>query len=358
MARRGTWLGRYLCGLTIAAAGIGAAWATPNNTAFVDPKNGADNVACGGADAPCQTLDRALNNITAGGSVYILSGGTFGPVYLTGAVTIVGPADQSAVITFITATPPGCIGAPFGTCGLATANFALEVAAGIADTIKLKNLTIDNANGTNGAVKLGNAFNVSMDRVVMRGGTGTIPQIMTVAPAFAASQFQLFISHCDVGFSASGGGILLQPQGSASVESDILASEIHNARFGLKLDGTATTQQVRASVTDTEFFAFNGSGVALVGTGSGLVFANLIRNNVMNAGQQGVQLNGLQAQAVFDANRITRNHIGVNTQGTPGSLPLAFTYSNNRIVGNSFNCEVNGANAACATVLSSPLTEF
>jgi len=346
-------LGTLVGTLALAAAAAAIASEAPNNTAYVDPKSGVDSGSCGAPATPCASLNQGLNNIAAGGSVFIVSGGTFGPVYLNGAVTIVGPADRSAVVMFLASTAPGCIGAAVGSCGLPTANYALEVAASASDTIKLKNLVIDNAAGTNGAVKIGNAFNVSLDRVVVLGGSGTIAQMMLVAPE-TNTQFQLFMSHCDIGFSTSGGAVLVRPLTGTGVEADVVASEFHNAKFGLKLDSTATLGFVRAAVTDSEFFSFNGSGLALVGTGTGFSFLHLGHSNVQNSGMFGVQVNGVDSQAVLDESRITRNHIGINAQGNPS----IFTYGNSRIVTNALNCAVNGADTDCTLVLNHPLTEF
>src|SRR5262249_54303651 len=65
-------------------------WATPpNNTAFVDPKGGADSAGCGAVTSQCATLNQALANISSGGTVYVQSGATFGPIALTTSVSIV-----------------------------------------------------------------------------------------------------------------------------------------------------------------------------------------------------------------------------------------------------------------------------
>src|SRR5262249_19590688 len=145
----------------------GLSWAAPlNNTAFVDPKSGLDSGTCGGVTQQCATLNQALQNITSGGVIYVQSGASFGPIYLTAPVSIVGPDDGSLNIVWSN-TAPGCVGAAAGTCGLPTANYAVEIAAGANDTIKFKNVLFNNGGGTNGAMKIGNAFNVSMTATVL-----------------------------------------------------------------------------------------------------------------------------------------------------------------------------------------------
>src|ERR1022692_4689152 len=139
--------------------------ASPYNFAFVDPKGGTDSITCGAQTQQCLTLNQALANITAGGIVFIQSGAVFGPIYLTDNVSIVGPADQSATINFLPGTHPGCIGpfaGPINDCTGADANYAVEVSATSTTTVKLKNIIINNGFGTNGALKIGNAFGVSL----------------------------------------------------------------------------------------------------------------------------------------------------------------------------------------------------
>src|SRR6185295_13288297 len=128
--------------------------------------------------------------------------------------------------------------------------------------------TVNNGAGTNGAMKIGNAFGVSLNKMTIRGGSGTIAQMMTVTPNTGA-QFQLFVSGSDIAFSSSGGGVLVQPQGSTSVAAHFLTSEVHNSFFGLKLDASLTSGVLAASIDNTEFFSFNGNGVAIIATGSG-----------------------------------------------------------------------------------------
>ena len=73
-------LGLLLGPVAIMAAGIAPSLASPpNNTAYVEPTTGIDSGTCGAATAPCATLNQALANVTSGGSIYVLSGGTFGP---------------------------------------------------------------------------------------------------------------------------------------------------------------------------------------------------------------------------------------------------------------------------------------
>jgi hypothetical protein len=327
--------------LVATAAGL------PNNTAFVDPKGGADSGTCGTVTNQCATLNQGLANVTSGGVVYVQSGATFGPVYLTSSVAITGPEDGSLSIVWNGASAPGCVGQAAGTCGVSTASYGLEIAAGASDTIKLKNILINNGGGTNGAVKVGNAQNVKMTRIVLRGGTGSPPQLMTVTPN-TGSQFQLFIKDGDVAYS-SGGGVLVQPQGSTSAVVDISGTEVHNLKFGFKFDasGTMAAGGIQVSINKAEALNFSGSGIALIGTGSAIARLVVARSNLLNSGQVAVQVNGANALANIYLNTIFGNAIGVNSL----SGGVIKTLSNNDF-GNGIDCSINSVSTPCSSVLS------
>jgi len=292
-----------------------------------------------------QEPQRGLGQRVPGGTVYIQSGGVFGPVYLTGGVTIVGPADRSAVIRFASGTAPGCVSSAPGNCGAATAAYALEISAASGDAFRLENLTIDNGAGPNGAIKVGNAGNVAMSRVTVLGGTGAAPQIILVAPS-ASGQLNVAMSQCDVGGSATGGALLVQPQSTADTRLELLDCQLHNAKFGLKLDATgivSTLRNIQAEANDSDFYSFNGSGVATIGGTNVLVLATLHHVKVFNAGGFGIQANQINAQVLLDASKITQNATGVNVQ----SGGQVFTAGNNVIAGNGVDCTLNGGGVNC-----------
>jgi len=340
-------------GIGHAAAAMGCGNALPFNKAFVHPTSGVDVGGCGPVGSPCKTLNQALQGVCPGGTVVIVAPGAFGPIYLTQPVTIVGLADRSVSINW-SSTAPGCVAffSP-GNCGLAIANYAVEIAGSPGDIYRFENIVIDAAGSPNGAVKVGNAFNVSMTGVVIRGGTGAIPQMMLVAPS-TGTQFQLFMSHCDVGFSTTGGGVLVQPA-SATTAADlqIAESEFHNAKFGVKLSVTATSGAVQGSIDSSKFYAMNGSGIAAANAGQinngQFVAVALSRNNVVNSGAQGVQINGNGATFFLYHNTIANNAVGVNIQNSG----VGFTTGTNLIHQNGNNCVLDGTAAVCSTVLGS-----
>jgi hypothetical protein len=305
----------------------------PNNAAYVDPKGGTDSGTCGAQTNQCLTLNQALANLSSGGIVYIQSGGLFPPIYLTQNVSIVGPEDGSASILW-SATAPGCVGGAPGSCGLATANYAVEIAGTSSTTVKLSHLGINNGTGTNGAMKIGNAFNVRMNGLVLRGGSGTIPQILLVAPG-TGSNFQLIIAGGDIGYSSSGGGILMQPTGATPVAFSMHNSEVNNVKFGVKLDATLATAGTisNAAIDATHFSSFTGAAFTALATAGGASHTLMSRSTILNAGAGAVNANGANAVTLLYQNVITGNLTGVNI----ANGATVFTFGNNDIFGNGTN---------------------
>ena len=322
---------------------VATSWAA---SFFVDPRNGAGATCT--VTAPCDTLDKALALAGSGDTINILSPGNFGPICLDANIAITGPSDN-ATITF-SATAPGVMsGGSHPNCP-GTATVAVQIAAGTGGTVKLKNLILNNGGGTNGAVKVDSAFNVSMTNTVLRGGSGAISQMMTVASS-QGSQLQLFFNHCDIAFSGSGGGIAIAPSGATPMRVHFANSEVHNAVFGLQVNATGLTgsADIAVAIDSTEFFSFNNSSVSVTATGANQARVSVARSTVLNTGGAALKFNGGNAFGALYENVITGNSSGVNVIGGASVA----TFQNNQIFGNGNNCAVNGAPTACTSALIS-----
>lgn len=334
--------------LALAMASAAPSWASglPNNTAYVEPTTGADSGSCGAATSPCATLNQALANVSSGGNIYVLSGGTFGPIYLTAAVAIHGPPDDSLNIIWSNAAP-GCVGAAAGTCA-ATSNYAVDIEATSSDVFKFRYIIFNNGAGTNGAMKIGNAAGVKMDEVALRGGTGSAPQLLLAEPN-TGTQFQLLIQGGNIGFS-SGGGVLVEPQGSTSAAVLVTHAVVQNLTYGFKFTAATTSAAVgvEASINDSELLNFASGAVAIIGTGSSQARLAVTRSNLLNSAQQAVQVNGANALANLYLDSIFGNAAGVNVL----SGGQAITLGNNDF-GNGNNCTSSSVPTACSSVLTS-----
>jgi hypothetical protein len=334
------------------AAGAGSSSAVPFNVVFVDGYAGFDSATCGaapqtpGTTAPCATLNQALQNSSPGGSIVVVRGNAFGPIYLTGSISIQGPEDRSLQI-INSGAAPGCIGAAPGTCAAST-TAAVEINAASTDQIKLKNLLASAGSSGSAAILIDAAGGVTMSAVTGRGGTSTgTGAIVTATPS--AGSLQLYIHNCDIAFSKTMGDVLLQPSGSANASVEFSGGELHHAVYGLQINSNATTGSLAGAFDTTQFFAFNNSAVSVSATGSGVAHVVFSRSTIVNTAGAALKVNGANAQAEIFEDVFTGDGAGINVVG--GAQVVGF--GNSAIFGNGVNCEVGGVPTACSTAITS-----
>jgi hypothetical protein len=334
------------------AAGAGSSSAVPFNVVFVDGYQGFDSATCGaapqspGTTAPCATLNQALQNSVVGGSIVVVRGDAFGPIYLTGSIAIQGPEDRSLQI-INSGAAPGCIGAAPGTCAAST-NAAIEVNAGSTDQIKLKNMLVSAGPSGSAAILIDAAGGVTMSAVTGRGGTSTgTGGIVTVAPS--TGSLQLYIHNCDIAFSKTMGAVLLQPTGSANASIEFSGGELHSAVYGLQINAASTTGSLAGAFDSTQFFSFNNSAVSVLANSAGLAHIVFSRSTIVNTGGAALKVNGANALAEIYEDVFTGDGTGVNVVG--GAQVIGF--GNSAIFGNGSNCALGGVPTACSSVITS-----
>jgi hypothetical protein len=337
------------------AAGAGPSSAVPFNTVYVDAYTGFDSATCGaapqspGTTAPCATLNQALQNISPNGQIVVVHGNSFGPIYLTGPIAIIGPADSSLEI-LNSGAAPGCIGAAPGTCAAST-TAGVEIAAGTSDVIKLQYMTISGGTGGTNALKVDSAVGVALTGVKLRGGSSSSLTAMMQVDSSQGSQLQLYLRDSDVAFSSFGGGISVAPTGATPIRMNINNSEVHNATFGVQAISTGLTgsANIQVLVDGTQFFSFNNSAISVASSSStNGADVSLTRSAIANTGGAAFKANGAGAGGILYQSAIVGNGTGVNVVNGAG----VFSYQNNEILFNGNNCEVNSAPTACTTALT------
>ena len=333
------------------AAGAGSSSAIVTSTVIYVDYQGFDSATCGaasqspGTTAPCATLNQALQNSVAGGSIIVVHGNSFGPIYLTGSIAISGPPDNSFQIVNSGAAP-GCIGAAAGTCA-ATTTAGIEVNATLNDQIKLKNMIVSAGPSGSAAILIDAAGGVSMTGVVGRGGSSTgTGAIVTATPS--SGTLQLYIHNCDIAFSKTMGGILLQPTGSANATVEFSGGELHHAVYGLQINAASTTGSLSGAFDTTQFFSFNNSAVSVLANSTGLAHVVFSRSTIVNTGGAALKVNGANAQAEIYEDVFTGNGSGVNVVG--GAQVVGF--GNSMIFGNGTNCLIGGVSTACSSAVT------
>ena len=281
----------------------------PNNT-WVDAKSGSDSGTCPVA-APCRSLAYALTQTNPAGTVTILTGGTFSSLFIQRPVTIVGPANASAVISSNGGQP------------------AVEIAAGVTDTIELKNITLDSGIFGANALKIGNAFAVKLSGVTAGGTINS--QLMLVAPS-TNQLFRLFVSDSDIGVGTGSNGLLVQPGGATLAEVFITNSRFNRGQFGMLLDATqvaGSSAGVQATIDATELFS-DSIALKALAPGPGFSRAAVSRSSMTNAGTAAIVADGANAVVTLYKDVVTANAIGVNMLNG-GTI---YSFGNNQIYKN------------------------
>ena len=152
--------------------------------------------------------------------ITILDGGVFGPVVLTGPITISGadPNMKSQIAADPTAQV-GCIGALPPECNLTNNGYGLEIAAGANDNVKIDNLLLSAGSNGIGALKFTSGGQLQLSHDAFLGNSSATGAIVELAPNNAGTtQAQVNFSNSDVGFN-NGGAIEVKPSRNTSVNA-------------------------------------------------------------------------------------------------------------------------------------------
>ena len=147
---------------------------------FVDFAGSDSANTCGVITSPCATLNNALANTNATGSVNILNGGFWGPILITQSVNINAFEGKAVIIN--DGSAPGCVGAAAGSCG-SNGGYAIEIAGTTSTNVKMKGVSIRQGTGSGGALKIGTANQVKLADSNLRGSSSaTLPMLISSQP--------------------------------------------------------------------------------------------------------------------------------------------------------------------------------
>lgn len=238
--------------------------------------------------APCKTFAGAISKTAAGGEIDVLDPGGFGTVTITKAITIDGGGTLASI--------------------LASATNGININAGAADTIILRNLSINGAGTTLGL----NGINfLAGRRVVIENCTIENFSQSGISIAPSTSNAQTFVSNSTI--KASTTSILIS---TANASGGISAFVSHtNVTQTGGSSGIGISAVVPAGmpgigvVLDHLTATFNNTGVSASGAGANI----LIGNSVIFANGIGVNQTGGGSVTSYKNNEINSN----GTDGTP-----------------------------------------
>jgi hypothetical protein len=317
-----------------------------NNT-YVDAIHGSDSAnTCNVESSPCATLNKALLNTAAGGSVYVIEGAPFGPIVLRGAVSIIGPADGTGKIYANAGVAPTCFDPNnYGGC-VGSSTVAVLFQGGNSDNVRIKRMTIITSNnGGKGAISWSTGNRLELDHVTIHGNDANTPVPLVDLLPNNPNNFPAFIlRNSEVGENSSTGACIhLAPRNNTYGRIVLKNDFIHNCNGHLIfLDATNGASRSEGDIEDTTLTASNGNGVQVTaGSGSGIVKAYLVRTGIYH-NTNAIDVEGGSGGGSVNLNSVTigSNTIGVNVGNSDVGV---LSIGNNFINGNSTN--INPSNA-------------
>jgi len=276
--------------------------------------NDANNVSGCQAAAPCLTMAVAMSATLPGGTVFCA-----GPALMIGNLTIsrditIDCSQGSA------ANPASC----------SNETDAIDInTTGIKVT--LRGLTIF-------GVDAGSCFNQPIGVHITAAASVRIENCKIFGFSSAGVDVEpnsglAVVKIQDSTITQNGGGVLVAPTGSATVDFSIDRSRVEsNNGGGVKTTTNVFEGQINASISDTSLSFNSGNGVNVVSGSSAQSMMALTRDIIALNGASGVQANGATAGALVDTTLLDGNATGATAALNGGRI---LTYGNNRIIGSA-----------------------
>jgi Right handed beta helix region len=250
---------------------------------------------------PCATFARAYSLTLANGIIAALDPGKYGPVTITGPVTVNGYG--WAAIT-----------------GPASGN-AITINANSTDKIALIGLEIDGANAASNGIQFKAGSTLSVRNSVIQNFTN---DGIDFEPSSSSS---LLVSNTVISDNGNH-GILISDAGSGTTTGVLNHVEMENNRF----DGLIAQSDQTVNITVSDSVSANNGAIGILANPIGTMPNNiLVRNStIANNGAAGLQASNPGATL-----RVTRSTITDNGSGWVGNNGgIVLSYGDNNIDGN------------------------
>jgi hypothetical protein len=263
-------------------------------------------------DAPCLTFAAALRNTSAGGEIDALDPGDFGPVTLTGSMTIDGGGGSVA----------GALVAS-GTRGI-------TVNAGANDAVNLRGLVFDGYGETGASgVVFNSGSRLQVEHCTFQGFDTA--GIAFTPGAGSATTAQMFVEDSTMVGNAYGVSVIP----TAGIAAAVTLTRVHldqNSITGLIADGTNGSGPIQVAVGDGSASLNADNGITVTSAMAGVTM-DVIRTTIAANGSAGIQSQGGAASVTVGSSQIRGNATGLQSIGGGALL----SYANNQVTGNGSN---------------------
>jgi hypothetical protein len=267
---------------------------------------------------PCATLQHAHDATASGGEISILDPGDYAGLFISQAISISHDRAGEATI--------GSVG-----------SVGIIISAGVGNVVSLRGLVFD---GMGSSGPAGIDFNLAsalhIQNCVFRNyESAVVGYGIRLFPAAHTSQ--LFVSDTIIfnnGSAAGSGGILIAPEGTASVNAVLDRVRLENNVEGLSIDTRSATggAGVHVIVRDSVMSGNAANGIHVHTTaGKPPAFAFVERSSIVDNVGAGILADGPGATVVVGSSTISRNAAGVSTMNSGQLISYGDNQNNNNI---------------------------
>ncbi len=264
---------------------------------------GADTNDCATGTTACATFTRAIAQTTAGGTVKILSPGSFGSPTITKSISIVGDSPATGII-----------------------RSTLTVTVATNDVVSIRGVLIDPPLTTHNGIIFNGVGTLNVENCVIHTANSAI---MFIPSGVAA----LNVSDCTIAQSR-GSAIIISSFGNGSGKIMIDGVRIKNSgASGIEITGTATTGAFTVAISNSVISGNFSRGIAVSKPHEAVGRINVTLDRTTLAHNDfGAQVRGANAIMRIANSTVTGNRIGLNIDPCGGAI---YTYPPNTVMGNT-----------------------
>lgn len=264
--------------------------------------------------APCKTFAGAISKTAAGGEISVLDPGGFGGVTITKAISITNDGAGEAGILVA------------GTNGI-------TVNAGSQDVVRLHGLVIDGGKDFTSlaGIRFLAGGELHVENCLIKNFQGPSAgfgiQFTNATPA------NLYVSDTVIVHNVNGqggGGILIKPTSNGGVKAVLNRVQSYNNLFGIKVDGSTSTNPIRVQMLDSVMATNVFNGAWVVSSAGADSFIISINSAMVNNQLNGVLADGAKAHILLSGSTMTSNDVGV----AAANSGILASYKNNNINAN------------------------
>ena len=270
--------------------------------------------------APCNSLRIAYDATDQGGVINLLDSGNFGVVQISRSITLRAVGVDA--------------GATINDQGDESSTW-ITVSAGAADVVTLEGLHL---NG-DGGVDFLSGKQLNVIKCVITNASGDVMNAGIRFEPTSVSKLSVTDTVITNMGSGTGGGIIVNPQGSGGAQVALERVTINGNAFGIAADGSSSTGGINMTIADSMIANNARDGIIATTSSGGAPIGVYVKDTKSVNNAFGIRSAGTNVTVRVDGSSVIGNVTGLSFSG--GGV-LA-TYGNNAVNANAANGAFSGS---------------